>query len=266
MSALTAIRSRPETRFVSMDRNCAVSSLPTPRQNHLLAALPLEDFERLLPELEPVSLPLGTAVHGACAREKCLHFITAGIISRFYVTESGQTTEFAVTGSEGVIGLASFLGGKSTTSAAVVVSAGHAYRLDARLVKDEFEHDGELSHLLLRYTLALIAQTGQIAACNRHHTLEQQLCRWILSSLDRVPSNELAMTQERIAEMLGVRREGVTEAAGMLHKAGLIHHDRGRITVLDRHRLEALACECYAVVKREYDRLLPENRQTELVS
>ena len=186
--------------------------------------------------------------------------LTAGIVSRFYVTENGASAGFAVTGSEGVIGVASFLGGESTPSQAVVLSAGYAYRLGADLLKNEFEHDGPLPHLLLRYTQALIAQTGQIAVCNRHHSLEQRLCRWILSCLDRLPSNELTMTQELIADMLGVRREGVTEAAGKLQKAGLIHYSRGRIAVLDRPQLEARVCECYAVVKREYDRLLrPEN-------
>jgi CRP-like cAMP-binding protein len=249
-----------ETHFVFRDRNRAVSVLHTPRQNHLLAALPPADYERLLPNLEPVPLPLGWTVHGAGDRRNYLYFITAGIVSRFYVTENGASAELAVTGNEGVIGVASFLGGESTPSQAVVVSAGYAYRLRADLLKDEIEHDGPLPRLLLRYIQALIAQTGQIAVCNRHHSLKQQLCRWILSCLDRLPLNELAMTHELIARMLGVRREGVTEAAGKLQKAGLIHTSRGHIAVLDRPRLEAQACECYTVVKREYDRLLcPEN-------
>ena len=247
----------PETRFASMDRKPAVSAGHAPRQNRLLAALPPEDYERLLPNLEPVPLPLGWTVHRAGDREQYLYFLTAGIVSRFYVTQNGASAEIAVTGSEGVIGVASFLGGESTPSQAVVLSAGYAYRLGADLVKNEFEHDGPLPHLLLRYTQALIAQTGQIAVCNRHHSLEQRLCRLILSSLDRLPSNEVTMTQELIADMLGVRREGVTEAAGKLQKAGLIHCSRGHIAVLDRPRLEAQVCECYAVVKREYDRLLP---------
>ena len=254
----------PETRFASKKRMRAVSALHTPRQNHLLAALPLADYERLLPVLEPIPLPLGWAIHGAGNRERNLYFLTAGLVSRYSVTQGGESTEFALTGSEGVIGVASFLGGESTPNQAVVLSPGYAYRLAADVLKYEFEHDSPLVHLLLRYTLALIAQAGQIAVCNRHHSLEQQLCRWLLSSLDRLPSNELTMTQELIAEMLGVRREGVTEAAGKLKKAGLIHYGRGHIAVLDRRQLEAQACECYAVVKREYDRLLPEYRQTEV--
>jgi CRP-like cAMP-binding protein len=220
----------------------------------------VEDYERLLPDLEPVPLPLGWTVHRAGDREQYLYFLTAGIVSRFYVMENGASAHFAITGSEGVIGVTSFLGGESTPSQAVVLNAGYAYRLGAALLKNEFERDGPLARLLLRYTQALLCQTGQIAVCNRHHTLEQQLCRWLLSSLDRVPSNELTMTQELIAHMLGVRREGVTEAAGKLQQAGLIHYSRGHIAVLDRPRLEARVCECYAVVKREYDRLLrPKN-------
>src|SRR5450830_799961 len=247
----------PETRVASRDGKRAVSAGHTPRQNHLLAALPLEDYERLLPDLELVPLPLGWTVHRAGDREKYLYFLTAGIVSRFYVMQNGASAEFAVTGSKGVIGVASFLGGESTPNQAVVLNPGYAYRLRADVVKNEFEHDGPLRRLLLRYTQALIAQIAQTAVCNRHHSLEQQLCRLILSNLDRLPSNELTMTQELIAHMLGVRREGVTEAAGKLQQAGLIHYSRGHITVLDRPRLEAQVCECYAVVKREYDRLLP---------
>ncbi len=261
-----SFRAYPETRFASRDRKRAISTQHAPRQNHLLAALPTEDYERLLPDLEPVPLPLGWTVHGAGDREKYLYFLTAGIVSRFYVTENGASAEIGVTGSEGVIGVASFLGGESTPSQALVLSGGYACRLRADVVKNEFEHGGALAHLLLRYTQALIAQTGQIAVCNRHHSLEQRLCRWILSSLDRSPSTELTMTQELIADMLGVRREGVTEAAGKLQKTGLIHYSRGHIAVLDRPRLEAQVCECYAVVKREYDRLLPEYRQAEVAS
>ena len=197
------VRPCPEARFASRDGKCAISAQHTPRQNHLLAALPADDYERLLPHLEPVPLPLGWTVHGAGDREKYLYFLTAGIVSRFCVTESGASTEFAVTGREGVIGVASFLGGESTPSQAVVLSAGHAYRLGADLLKNEFEHDGPLPHLLLRYIQALITQIGQIAACNRHHSLEQQLCRWILSCLDRLPSNELTMTQKLIARYAG---------------------------------------------------------------
>jgi CRP-like cAMP-binding protein len=247
----------PGTRLTSSDRTHAVATCHAPKQNRLLAALPLEDYERLLPDLEPVPLPLGWTVHGAGEREKYLYFLTSGIVSRFCVAENGESAEFAVTGSEGVIGVASFLGGESTPNPAAVLSAGYAYRLAADLVRSEFEHDGPLRHLLLHYTLALIAQTGQIAVCNRHHSLEQRLCRWILSSLDRLPSGELKITQGLIADMLGVRRESITEAAGKLQKAGLIHYSRGHIAVVDRPQLEGHVCECYAAVKREYDRLLP---------
>ena len=243
--------------FASIDRKRAVSAQPKPRQNRLLAALPPEDYERLLPYLEPVSLPVGGTVHGASDRQKHLYFPTSGMVSRFYVMQNGASARLAVTGSEGVIGVALLLGGESMPAQAVVLSAGYAYRLEAGLLKDELKKDGPLLHLLLRYTMALIVQTAQVAVCSRHHSLEQQLCRWLLLSLDRLPGNELAMTQERISNILGVRREGVTEAAGRLQKAGLIHYSRGHIAVLDRPRLEAHACECYAVVKREYDRLLP---------
>ncbi len=253
----------PEARFASRDRKRVVSAPQTPRENHLLAALPLKDYERVPPYLEPVPLPLGWIVHRAGDREKYLYFLTAGIVSRFYVTGNGASAEFAVTGREGVIGVASFLGGESTPSQAVALSPGYAYRLAAELLKSEFERDGPLPRLLLRYTQALIAQTGQIAVCNRHHSLEQRFCRWILSCLDRLPSNELTMTQELIADMLGVRRESITEAAGELQEAGLIHCRRGHIAVLDRRQLEAQVCECYAVVKREYGRLLSGHRQAE---
>jgi CRP-like cAMP-binding protein len=241
---------------------CRVSSVqgPSPRQNYLLAALPSEDYERLLPDLEPFPLAPGRSVHAAGEREKYVHFLTEGIVSRFHVTTNGASAEFAVTGREGVIGVASFLGGESMPSRAVVLSAGHSYRLRAEQLKHEFDHAGPLPLLLLRYTQALIAQIGQIAACKRFHSLDQRLCRWILSCLDRLSSNELTITQELIADMLGVRREGVSEAAGKLQQAGLIHCSRGRIAVLDRPRLEARACECYTIVKREYDRLLhPED-------
>ena len=221
----------PEARFGFGVGKCAASAQHTPRQNRLLAALPVGDYERLLPDLEPVPLPLGRTVHGAGDRERYVYFLTAGIVSRVCVMESGESREFAVTGSEGLIGVASFLGGESTTSGAVVLSAGYAYRLSADLLNSEFEHDGPLPRLLLRYIQSLIAQIGQVAACNRHHSLEQRLCRWILSCLDRLPSNELTMTQELIANMLGVRREGVTEAAGRLQQAGLVHYHRGHIAV-----------------------------------
>ena len=227
-----------------------------PRQNHILAALPAPQYYRLLPHLEPVPLPLGSALHSAGERESHLHFITEGIVSRVHVASNGDSTEFALTGNEGVIGVASILGGDSTPSRAEVVVEGHAYRLPARLAKSALEHEGPLAHLLLRYTLALLAQTGQIAACNRHHTLEQRLCRWLLSSVDRMPSGELEMKQELIAAMLGVRREGITEAAGNLQRAGLIRYRRGHISVLDRSKLESRACECYAADRRTYAELL----------
>lgn len=241
-----------DTRPASRGGKRALPAQHTARQNHLLAALPLEDYERLLPDLQPVALPLGWTVHYSGDADKYLYFIATGIVSRFHVTEKGESAGFALTGREGVIGVASFLSGECTRSQAVVLGAGYAYRLGAELVKNEFKRASALRHLLLRYTQALIAQTGQIAVCNRHHSLEQQLCRWILSSLDRLPANELTMTHELIADMLGVRRGGVTDAAGELQQAGLIKYSRGRIAVLDRSRLEARACECYGVIKREY--------------
>jgi len=257
MLGLHPVRPYPKTHFAFGDTERAVSAQHTPWQNYLLAALPLEDYERLLPKLEPVPLPLGWTICGACDQDKYLYFLTTGIVSKLCVMENGASAGFALTGREGVIGIALFLGGESTPGQALVLSAAYAYRLRADLLKNKFEHDCLLPHLLLRYVQALITQTGQIAVCNRHHSLDQQLCRWILSCVDRLPSNELTMTQGLIADMLGVRREGVTEAAGKLQEAGLIHYSRGHITVLDRHQLEAQVCECYAVVKREYDRLLP---------
>jgi len=238
----------------------------TPRQNHLLSALPREDYERLLPDLEFVSLPAGRTVHVAGDRQKHLYFIVEGILARFYATVDGATAEFAITGKEGVIGVGLVLGGDSTPSQATVLSAGSAYRLRAGRLKSECAHGGSLSRLLMRYILGLMQHIGLIAACNRHHTLNQQLCRFLLSSIDRVPSNELAMTHEVIASMMGVRREGVTEAAGTLQQAGLIHCSRGHISILDRARMEAQACECYAVVKREYEGLYPECRQARLAA
>ena len=237
--------------------NRALSALHTPRQNHILAALPREDYERLLPDLEAVPLPLGLTVFRAGEQEKYLYFLTAGIVSRIYVMQSGASAEFAATRNEGVIGIASFLGGESMPNQSVVYSAGYAYRLGGGAVKSELRRNSPLAQLLLRYTFALATQTGQIAVCNRHHSLQQQLCRWLLARMDRMPLSELAITQDQIADLLGVRRESVTEAAGALQHAGLIRYSRGRIAVLDRFRLEARACECYAVVKREYDRLLP---------
>ena len=228
----------------------------TPKQNHLLAALPAADYERLLPHLEPVILPLGLVIFESGSKLRHLYFPASGIVSLLYAMENGASTEIAVIGNEGVVGIALFMGGETTPSRAVVQCAGYGYRLRASVLKREFERGGPLQLLLLRYTQALITQMSQTAVCNRHPSVEQQLCRWLLLSRDRVRSNELAMTQELIANMLGVRREGVTEAAGKLQKAGLIHYSRGQITVLDRPQLEAHVCECYAVVKREYARLL----------
>ena len=230
----------------------------SPKQNHLLAALPAVDYERLLPDLELVPLPLGWAVYEAAGKLGFVYFPTTSILSLLHVMEDGASAEIAVTGNDGLVGIALFMGGESTPNRAVVQSAGYAYRLKAAVMKREFERGGPLQHLLLRYTQALITQMAQTAVCNRHHSVERQLCRWLLLSLDRLPTNELTMTQELIANMLGVRREGVTEAAGHLQAAGLIHYSRGRITVLDRPKLEKQVCECYGVVKREMDRLLPD--------
>ena len=229
----------------------------TPRGNRLLAALPEEDYQALLPLLAPVSLPLGMALYESGGVQGYVYFPTSSIVSLLYVLENGSSAEIAVTGCEGLVGIALFMGGETTPSRAVVQSAGGSYRLRAAVLKKEFESGGPLQHLLLRYTQALITQMTQTAVCNRHHAVEQQLCRWLLLSLDRLAANELVMTQELIANMLGVRREGVTEAAGRLQADGLIEYSRGRIRVLDREHLEARVCECYAVVKAEYDRLLP---------
>ena len=213
---------------------------------------------RLFPHLELVPMPLGHVLYEPGIQMRHVYFPTTSIVSRLCVMEDGASAEIAVVGNEGIVGVSLFMGGETTPSRAVVQSAGHAYRLKGQLLKDEFYLAGPMQRLLLRYTQALLTQMAQTAVCNRHHSLDQQLCRWLLLSLDRLPSNELIMTQELIANMLGVRREGVTEAAGHLQKAGLIEYHRGHITVLDRSRLEARSCECYAVVKKEFDRLLPE--------
>jgi CRP-like cAMP-binding protein len=235
------------------------STSQPPKTNRLLAALPEKNYLALLPLLEPVVLPLGMAVYESNAKQGYVYFPTSSIVSLLYVLENGASAEIAVTGPEGLVGIALFMGGETTPSRAVVQSAGHGYRLKAAVLKAEFERGGPLQHLLLRFTQALITQMTQTAVCNRHHSVHQQLCRWLLLSLDRLAGNELVMTQELIANMLGVRREGVTEAAGKLQAEGLIHYRRGRITVLDRAQLEARVCECYGVVKKEYDRLLPAN-------
>ena len=227
----------------------------TPKENHLLAALPAAELMRLLPHLERVLLPLGTAIYESGGKQGHVYFPASGIVSLLYVMNDGSAAEIAVVGNEGMVGIALFMGGETTPSRAVVQSAGSAWRLEAAVLKAEFERGGSLQRLLLRYTQALITQMTQTAVCNRHHLLEQQLCRWLLLSLDRLPSNQLVMTQQLIANMLGVRREGVTEAAGRLQADGLIDYSRGHINVLDRAQLEARACECYAVVRRECDRL-----------
>ena len=228
-----------------------------PRQNRLLAALPEDEWTRWLPHLEAVEMPLGKVLYESGSTLSHVYFPTTSIVSLLYVMEDGASAEIAVVGHEGIVGVSLFMGGQSTPSRAVVQSAGHAFRLGAGLMLQEFNRAGPVLHLLLRYTQALITQMAQTAVCNRHHSLDQQLCRWLLLSLDRRDSNELALTQELIANLLGVRREGVTEAAGHLQDAGLLRYRRGHITVLDRSLLEARACECYAVVKKEYDRLLP---------
>jgi CRP-like cAMP-binding protein len=233
-----------------------MSVLPSPNQNHLLAALPTAEFERLAPHLELAPLKLGQMLYEPGEQLRHAYFPTTAIISLHYVTESGASAETAGVGNEGVVGIALFMGGDTTTSSAVVQVAGHAYRLEGRLLKLEFNRGGLTQRLLLRYTQALITQMSQTAACNRHHTLEQRLCRWLLLSLDRLQTPELVITQEMIAHMLGVRREGVTEAAGQLQRDGVIHYRRGHITVLQRSGLEARVCECYAVVKKEMGRLL----------
>jgi CRP-like cAMP-binding protein len=234
-----------------------MADVPAPEQNHLLAALPLKAQDRLIPHLELVEMPLGMVVSESGESTRQVYFPTNSIVSLLYVMENGAPAEISVVGNEGIVGIAVFMGGESTTSRAIVQSSGHAYRLAGQRLKDEFNRHADLQVLMLKYTQALITQMAQTAVCNRHHTIDQQLCRWLLLSLDRLRSNELTMTQELIANMLGVRREGVTEAAGKLQRIGVINYHRGRIEVLDRKRLEALSCECYGVVKQETDRLLP---------
>jgi CRP-like cAMP-binding protein len=229
-----------------------------PTENHLLAALPDAEWQRWLPHLERVEMPLGQVLYEAGGTLSHVYFPTTAIVSLLYVMENGASAEIAVVGNEGIVGISLFMGGDSTSSRAVVQSAGLGLRLKAQIMKDDFNRAGPVLHLLLRYTQALITQMAQTAVCNRHHSLDQQLCRWLLLSLDRLEGNELVMTQELIANMLGVRREGVTEGALKLQQAGLIRYARGHISVLDRDGLQNRSCECYAVVKKEYDRLLPE--------
>lgn len=228
------------------------------QHNHLLAALPKSDFERVAPHLELVSLLLGASLYESGIALHHVYFPVDSIVSLLNVMADGASAEIAVVGKDGVVGVSLFMGGETTPSRAVVQSAGQAFRLKGALLKSEFNRAGAMQRLLLRYTQALLTQMAQTAVCNRHHSLDQQLCRWLLMSLDRLPSNELVMTQDLIANMLGVRREGVTEAAGKLQQAGLIQYSRGHILVLDRAGIEARTCECYAVVKHESDRLLPD--------
>ena len=240
-------------------RNSTNGLSPDLTENHLLAALPDAEWQCWLPQLERVEMPLGQVLYESGGMLSHVYFPTTAIVSLLYVMENGASAEIAVVGNEGIVGISLFMGGDSTSSRAVVQSAGLGLRLKAQIIKDDFNRAGPVLHLLLRYTQALITQMAQTAVCNRHHSLDQQLCRWLLLSLDRLQGNELVMTQELIANMLGVRREGVTEGALKLQQAGLIRYARGRITVLDRDGLQKRSCECYAVVKNEYDRLLPAN-------
>jgi len=233
---------------------------PEPTQNRILAALHATEYERLLPDLEFVPMPLGWTMSESGDHVNYLHFPTSGIVSLIYDLEDGSSSEIALVGNEGMVGISIFMGGESMPSSTMVQSAGGAFRLSRKNMKREFELGGQLQHLALLYTQALIAQTSQTAVCNQHHSLDQQLCRWLLMSVDRLHANKLVITQELIANLLGVRRESVTVAASQLQKDGMITYARGRITVVDRHKLEQRVCECYATVKQEYDRLLPHPR------
>ena len=231
---------------------------PNPRHNHLLAALPAVELARLAPFLERVPLPLGAVIYESGAEQRHVYFPASGIVSLLYVMNDGAAAEIAVVGNEGLVGISLFMGGQSTSSSAVVQAAGQAWRLPGHLLMEEFNRGGPVLHLLLRYTQALITQMAQTSVCNRHHAVDQQLCRWLLLTLDRLRANDIVMTQELLSNILGVRRASVTEAAGNLQRDGLIRYERGRIQVLDRPGLERRSCECYAVVKKEYDRLLPD--------
>jgi len=234
-------------------------AIMTPKQNHLLAALPAEIFERISPHLELISMPLGEVLYESGGQLQHVYFPTTAIVSLHYLLESGASAEIAGVGNEGVLGISLFMGGNTTPSLATVQTAGCGYRLKGRLIMEEFNRAGPMMRLMLRYTQALMTQISQTAVCNRHHSIEQQLCRWLLLTLDRLPSQELTITQELIAGMLGVRREGITEAAGNLQRAGLISYRRGHITVLDRSGLESRVCECYNTVKKEFHRLLGDS-------
>ena len=249
----TLLKCRDDCTGIAFMPSCAAST-----GNHLLASLPPEPWQRWEPALEPVELALGQVLYEAGRVMSHVYFPTTAIVSLLYVMENGASAEIAVVGNEGIVGISLFMGGGSTTSRAVVQSAGRGYRLKVGAMQAEFERGGPVLHLLLRYTQALITQMAQTAVCNRHHSLDQQLCRWLLLSLDRLQGTDLVMTQELISNMLGVRREGVTEAALKLQRAEIIRYSRGRISVLDRTGLEQRSCECYAVVRKEYDRLLPD--------
>jgi len=257
---LRSFSSIPRLFLLSLGGNACVElpNMPESRQNHLLAVLPKPESERLLPYLELIPLPLGKSLYESGDQLNHVYFPTSAIVSLLYELEDGASAEIAVVGNEGIVGIALFMGGDTMLNRAVVQSAGHAYRLNGKVLKQEFNRAAAFQHLLLRYTQALLTQMAQTAVCNRHHSVDQQLCRWLLLSLDRLSSNVLDMTQELIANMLGVRREGVTEAAGRLQSAGLIHYHRGHITLLDRPGLEMRVCECYDVVRREFRRLLPD--------
>lgn len=228
-----------------------------PKQNHLLGAIPEAEWKRFARHLTHVELKLGDVIYESGTDQPHVYFPTDSIVSLLYVLEDGSSAEIAIVGNEGLVGISLFMGGGTTPSRAVVQSAGHAYRMEGKFIREEFILAGPVQQLFLRYTQAMLTQMGQTAVCNRHHSVDQQLCRWLLMSLDRLPSNDLTMTHDLIANMLGVRREGVTQAAGKLQRAGVIHYHRGRITVLDRPKLERMACECYEVVRKEFMRLLP---------
>jgi CRP-like cAMP-binding protein len=233
-------------------------SSPSPRQNHLIAALQAPEYERLLPDLEPVPMPLGSVLYESGGRLEHVYFPTTSVVSLLYVMKDGDSAEIAIAGNEGLVGIALITGGQTTPSRAVVQCAGQAYRVKPGALKLEFDRGEAMQRLMLRYLQALVTQMVQTAACNRHHSVEQQFCRWLLLSIDRLPTNEMTMTEGLIANMLGLRREGVTGVAQQLENEGLIHYEGGRITVLDRPGVEARACECYSVVKKEFDRLLPD--------
>jgi CRP-like cAMP-binding protein len=237
-----------------------MNRMASPKDNRLLAVLPDSTYDALLPSLEALSMPLGLSLYESGGEQGYVYFPTTAIVSLLYVLADGASAEIAVTGNEGLVGISLFMGGETTTSRAVVQSAGLGYRLRASVMKKEFERGGELQHLLLRFTQALITQMTQTAVCNRHHSVEQQLCRWLLVTLDRLPSDKIVMTQEMVAGMLGVRRESIAEAAGKLQQAGVVHSRRGHLAVLERAGLEARVCECYGVVKGEFARLLSDLR------